>query len=201
MKSKYTGTHSVCTRITQSRLDYRQRSDYRWLRLFRSMEQKQGPPFACLLFPCTQLELIVLHWKHKDRVECRLEDGLTKYKRSGLLERVGHVPFHPTSIRFRQLKFSVLSEREKTPKIYAASPLSVQHSGFSLVLAVIFARCAAPLNIPLCACAEFSCSWPMRTLYSRTAYAHQKSKFRSNNMPTWNFYVVVCLFLFAIDVV
>lgn len=112
---KWKAKNSVCTRITQSRLDYRQRSDYRWLRLFRSMEQKQGPPFACLLFPCTQLELIVLHWKHKDRVECRLEDGLTKYKRSGLLERVGHVPFHPTSIRFRQLKiFSFVRKRKNT---------------------------------------------------------------------------------------
>lgn len=135
-ESKYSfGKHTVCTQIMQSGLGYGQWSDYRWLQLLRFMEQKQGPPFACLLFPCTQVELIVLRWKHKDRVECRVKDGLIKYKRRGLMERVGHVPFHPTGKLGMHWNFWFLAKREKW-KISQRSALS-----FTFAVAVNIERC------------------------------------------------------------
>ncbi len=48
--------------------------------------------------------------------------------------------------------------------------------------AVITAPCDAPFNIPL---------------YQYSSHAHRKSRVRSNNAPTGNFYVVY-LFLFAV---
>ncbi len=59
-------THVQCVYTDYAvQIGWRQRSDYRWLRLFRSIEQKQGLPFACLLFLCTPVEQIMLCWKHR----------------------------------------------------------------------------------------------------------------------------------------
>lgn len=103
MESKYTHTSAVCTQITQSRLDYRQRSDYRWLRWFRSMEQKQGLPFACLLFLCTQGEQIMLCWKH--RYSWMETGGWAHEVQEELSHWKGWGPFDPTSIISTQKVF------------------------------------------------------------------------------------------------